>query len=71
MGSLRPEDRERALSAAMNQARAGVDRIEHRIIRPDGSLRGVHGRSYPLRNPKGNIHRLGGGVEEITDRQGA
>jgi len=66
--SIHPEDRERVLSAAMNQAREDVDHIEYRIVRPDGSIRRVHDRSYPIRNAQGRIYRLAGVVEDITDR---
>lgn len=65
--SIHPDDRERVLSKAMNQAREGVDHMEYRIVRPDGSVRRVHDRSYPIRNSKGKIHRLAGVVEDITD----
>ena len=66
--SIHPEDRERVLSAAMSQARTGVDHIEYRIVRPDGTVRRVHDRSYPIRNETGKIHRIAGVVEDITDR---
>ncbi len=66
--SIHPDDRERVLSAAMNQAREGVDHIEYRIVRPDGSIRRVHDRSYPIRNDKGRVTRICGVVEDISDR---
>jgi len=66
--SIHPDDRERVLSAAMNEARQGVDHIEYRIVRPDGSIRRVHDRSYPIRDAKGKILRLCGVVEDLTDR---
>lgn len=69
--AIHPEDRERVLSAAMSQARTGVDHIEYRIVRPDGSVRWVHDRSYPIRNEKGKIHRIAGVVEDITERRKA
>ncbi|HLY10091.1 MAG TPA: PAS domain-containing protein [Planctomycetota bacterium] len=65
--SIHPEDRERVLSAAMVQAREGVDHIRYRIVRPDGSVRQVHDRSYPIRNAAGKICRIAGLVEDITD----
>jgi PAS domain S-box-containing protein len=65
--SIHPDDRERVLSAAMGEAREGVDRQVYRIVRPDGTLRRVHDRSYPVRNAKGKIHRLAGVVEDITE----
>ena len=67
---IHPEDRERVLSAAMNEARAGVDHIEYRIVRPDASVRRVHDRSYPIRNAQGKITRICGVVEDISDRPG-
>jgi PAS domain S-box-containing protein len=65
--SIHPDDRERVLSKAMVQAREGVDHLEYRIVRPDGTVRRVHDRSYPIRNAKGKIYRLAGLVEDITD----
>lgn len=65
--SIHPDDRERVLSKAMVQAREGVDHVEYRVVRPDGSVRRVHDRSYPIRNAKGKIHRIAGLVEDITD----
>jgi PAS domain S-box-containing protein len=65
--SIHPDDRERVLSKAMNQARTGVDHIEYRIVRPDGSIRKVHDRSYPIRNATGKIYRIAGVVEDITE----
>lgn len=67
--AIHPEDRERVLSAAMSQARVGVDHIEYRIVRPDGSVRWVHDRSYPIRNDKGKICRIAGVVEDITEQR--
>ena len=51
-------------------AREGVDHIEYRIVRPDGSTRRVHDRSYPIRNDKDRITRICGVVENISDRPG-
>lgn len=65
--SIHPDDRERVLSKAMVQARVGVDHLEYRIVRPDGTVRRVHDRSYPIRDNKGKIYRLAGLVEDITE----
>ena len=34
---------------------------------PDGTVRRVHDRSYPIRENKGKIYRLAGLVEDITE----
>lgn len=67
--AIHPEDRERVLSAAVNEARSAQDSIEYRILRPDGALRWVYDRSYPIRDAEGRIRRLAGVVEDITDRR--
>jgi len=67
--AIHPDDRERVMSAALNEARSGDDVMEYRIVRPDGTVRQLRDRSYPVRNPQGEVYRLTGLVEDITDRQ--
>lgn len=67
--SVHPDDRDRVLSAAMNQARSDHDYMEYRIVRPDGTVRWVFDRSYPIRNAQGEIYRLAGVVEDVTERR--
>lgn len=64
--SVHPEDRERVMSAALNEARAGGDVMEYRIVRPDGSVRWVRDRAYPIRDEAGRVIRLAGVAEDIT-----
>ena len=66
--SIHPEDRERVLSSAVGDAREGRHSMEYRIVRPDGSVRRVSDRAYPIRNAAGRIVRLAGLVEDVTDR---
>jgi len=67
--SVHPEDRERVMGAALNNARTGRDEMEYRVIRPDGTPRWVYDRSYPIRNRQGEIYRLVGIVEDVTDKR--
>ena len=67
--SVHPEDRERVMAAALNNARSGKDSMEYRVVRPDGKVRRVSDRSYPIRNVRGGIVRLAGIVEDVTDRR--
>ena len=67
--SIHPADRDRVLSAALNEARSDRDRLEYRVVRPDKSVRWVYDRSYPVRNAQGEIYRLAGVVEDITEQR--
>jgi PAS domain S-box-containing protein len=44
---------------------------EYRIVRPDGTQRCIQDRAWPIRGERGNIQRLAGIAEDITDRKRA
>ena len=44
---------------------------EYRIVRPDGTVRWVHDRAFPVTNEQGQVYRIAGIVEDITDRKEA
>jgi diguanylate cyclase (GGDEF)-like protein/PAS domain S-box-containing protein len=41
----------------------------HRIVRPDGSIRWVWGRTFPVKNKAGEVYRTAAIVEDITERK--
>src|SRR5207245_1906485 len=41
----------------------------YRITRPDGSLRWIHDRAFPLRDASGKIYRVVGIAEDITKQR--
>ncbi|MGL5034210.1 MAG: GAF domain-containing protein, partial [Microcystaceae cyanobacterium] len=43
--------------------------IEYRVVHPDGFLRWVSDRNFPIRNEKGEIYRVCGIAEDITNRK--
>ena len=43
--------------------------IEHRVVRPDGSVRWVHERAAIVRDPQGRPLRMVGTVQDITERR--
>ena len=63
-----PEDHKRVLLAASNAPRGGLDE-QYRIVRPDGSLRWVHTRTFPITGSDGAVYRLAGVMEDISDRK--
>lgn len=48
-----------------------ADEVEYRIIRPDGAIRWIRDRAFPVRNAQGEIYRIAGIAEDITDRKQA
>ena len=69
--AVHPEDRERVLQAAMNQAVTGTYEQDFRIVRPDGTIRWIHDRGFPVRNDAGEVYRLAGVATDITERKQA
>jgi hypothetical protein len=49
----------------------GVDVKEYRIVRPDGRVRWIRERTFPVRNDDGEIYRIAGVAEDVTDRKEA
>src|SRR5262245_43251657 len=66
--AVHPDDIERVLDALRSAGRAQFDE-EFRITRPDGEVRWVHDRVFPIRDEDGEIYRLAGIVEDITGRK--
>ena len=65
---IHPEDRlgvQQAVSEAVNQNAAY--NIQHRILRPDGSIRWVHERANIYRDEAGNPVKMLGTVHDITE----
>jgi diguanylate cyclase (GGDEF)-like protein/PAS domain S-box-containing protein len=65
---LHPEDRMRVLEAH-RRLDAGPADVQYRIVRPDGVVRWVHARGYPIRNADGGVYRVAGTIEDITERR--
>lgn len=68
--SIHPDDYHRVLAASRKQIRGQYDE-EYRIVRPDGGVRWIRDRAFPVRNPKGRVYRIAGIAEDITERKQA
>ncbi|MBZ0288437.1 MAG: PAS domain-containing sensor histidine kinase, partial [Anaerolineae bacterium] len=66
--SLHPEDRERVM-AGMPLKQIGRYDLECRIVRPDGEIRWVRDRAFPIRDESGAVYRIAGISEDITERK--
>ncbi|MBN1771733.1 MAG: PAS domain S-box protein [Deltaproteobacteria bacterium] len=69
LDAVHPEDRERVARAMAGQRETGGYEEEYRILRPDGALRWIWARSYPVRDEQGRVIRFAGIAEDITERK--
>lgn len=67
MNSIHPDDREAVLTAALVDARISQDARQYRIVRPDGTVRWIEDRAYPVRDAQGHVYRLAGVARDVTD----
>jgi PAS domain S-box-containing protein len=67
--ALHPDDREAVVKAVFTKQAAGTYDEIYRIIRPDGSTRWIHDRAFPVRNVAGDVYRIAGIAEDITERK--
>lgn len=66
--AIHPDDRQRvADAAAVKQTRGDYDET-YRIARPDGSLRWIRDRAFPIRDRADQVYRIVGTAEDITVR---
>jgi two-component system sensor kinase FixL len=65
--AIHPEDRERvrALFTPTNLAEGRFD-VEYRILRPDGSIRWIHDRGFPVRDETGRVQCIAGLAEDVS-----
>jgi PAS domain S-box-containing protein len=67
--AIHPEDRERVM--ATFQHVSGENYKEYRIVRPDGSIRWIGSHAFPIQNEQGEVYRVAGIDEDITERKQA
>ena len=68
LDAVHPEDRERVREATTRQVAGGYDEV-YRIQRPDGSVRWIRDRAFPIRDADGAVYRLACTAEDITERR--
>jgi PAS domain S-box-containing protein len=69
---IHPDDRERVFRESDEAIRSGVPAAaEHRVIRPDGEVRTIHGLGTVKRDAAGLACEMFGTVQDITDRKRA
>lgn len=70
INSVHPDDRnyaEQTFYAALKGE--DVEPREYRTLRPDGTVRWLHDKVFPIKDTQGNIIRVTGVANDITDRK--
>ena len=69
LDAVHPEDLRRIMEAALTTQAEGDYDEEFRIVRPDGTIRWIHDRAFPVRDQAGEVYRIAGIAEDITERK--
>jgi PAS domain S-box-containing protein len=69
LDSIHPDDRDRCRNALGKLPALGFGDEEFRIVRPDGSIRWIHGQAFSVRNEEGECYRFAGLAEDISARK--
>ncbi|MDB9494869.1 PAS domain-containing protein [Spirulina major CS-329] len=66
--AVHPDDRA-AMDAFLKRQAEGPSELEYRIIRPDGEVRWIRDRAFPIENAAGEVYRITGIAEDISTRK--
>lgn len=66
LDAIHPDDRVRVEQAAMTRQTSGHYDEIFRIVRPDGHVRWIHDRAFPIADESGRIYRIAGIAEDVT-----
>ncbi|MDD5174952.1 MAG: PAS domain S-box protein [Sterolibacterium sp.] len=67
--AIHPEDRERVVSDLAVEGTGQSFHHEYRIIRPDGTIRWILDRGFPVLNQMGTVTQYVGVAQDITERK--
>ncbi len=67
--SIHPDDRKIVSGSLTDKDQTGGFDGQYRILRPDGTIRWIWARDYPVHDENGHLKRLVGIAEDITDRK--
>ena len=69
MDAIHPEDKERMVRTRADRDSAFPHDNTYRIVRPDGSVRWIRDRGFPVRDERGAVVRFAGIAEDVTERK--
>ncbi len=68
---IHPDDRDRMIETVEQYRRGVFTEAEFRLVRPDGSVRWMRSRAFPIKDPVGHLSSFAGLAEDITERKHA
>jgi PAS domain S-box-containing protein len=68
MAAIHPADRALAVEAITKNREHGFE-IEYRVVRPNGSVRWIRDRGFPIKDEVAHVYRIAGIAEDITERK--
>jgi PAS domain S-box-containing protein len=71
LDNVHPDDRELVLAQLEKQLRGTATDTEFSVVRENGSLRRVRCRAFPIKDHAGEVYRVAGLAEDITDHKRA
>lgn len=66
--AIHPHDRDRVIAECEKIFQSDYN-LEYRIVRPDRSIRWVRSRVFPICDRSGEVYRIAGLIEDITERK--
>jgi diguanylate cyclase (GGDEF)-like protein/PAS domain S-box-containing protein len=70
LDAVHPDDRQQLVAARKEAASGGYDQT-FRIVKPDGSIRWIRDRAFPVYDASGSVYRIAGIGEDITEKKAA
>jgi two-component system cell cycle sensor histidine kinase/response regulator CckA len=67
--AIHPADRDRVREAVATKQRDDGYEEHYRILRPDGSVRWIRDKAFPVRDASGEIIRMAGVAEDMTEQR--
>ena len=67
--AVHPDDRPRVHAAHIEKLESSMFDQVYRIIRPDGAVRWIWDRGFPVRDATGHVYRIAGLAEDTTARK--
>jgi PAS domain S-box-containing protein len=69
LNNIHPDDRDRIEEGLQRERKGENFYEEYRFIRPNGEMRWLRSKAFPIKNETGTIVRVVGTVEDITNRK--
>ena len=67
--AIHPDDQALASGTLQRQFHGEATDVVYRILRPDGTVRRIHNRAFPICDDAGTVLRIAGIADDITEKQ--